>query len=119
MRMEYQKGLLQGSDLEGIRAGLMAECDREHKRLIKVIERDHLTAKLILQGLQEPQTSGAYQMARSFMDDFQNAQGQKEKPNPRTAEIMRLLRGDGSELKIDDDAEGGVTDGTAEPGKVD
>ena len=119
MRMEFQRALCAESDLDGVMAALVASADAEHRRVVKAIERDHMACKLIQRGLQEPQTSEAFRVAQAFMDDYRKTWSKQKGTDARTAEIIKLLKGDGSELKIDDDADGGVTDGTAEPGKAD
>ena len=118
MRVEFKRGLLSGSDLDGVKSGLLAEAEREHKRVVRSIERDFLAARLILEGLREPETSQAFKLARGFMNDFERQHGDRKEIDPQMAEVIRLLKGDGSELKIDDDADGGGDDGT-EPGKAD
>lgn len=118
MRVEFKRGLLAGSDLDGVKSGLLAEAEREHKRVVRSIERDFLAARLILEGMREPETSQAFKLARAFMDDFERQHGDRKEIDPQMAKVIRLLKGE-EKLTIDDDADGGVTDGTAEPGKAD
>lgn len=107
MRMEFQKGLANRSDLSGIRGLLISHADAHHRQVLKSIERDFLTAQLIVAGLEEPPTSEAYRIARGFLDDFERGGAPKKKPEDD--EVLRLLKGE-TELTID----GGEEDGTAE-----
>lgn len=114
MRQEFQRALVNKSDLTGIKCQLVSNADSQHRAILKAIERDFLACQLIVAGLAESPASEAYRVSRAFIDDFERAGKPKRKP-AEDDEVLRLLKGE-TELRID----GGAEDGTAEePGKAD
>lgn len=96
--------------MDEVRSNLIKTAEAEHRRVLKAIERDTLTARLIEAGLKERPSSEAYKVARAFLDDCNRACGQAERE--ADAEILQYLKAD--DLKIDDDEGGQTDDGTAD-----
>lgn len=104
MRQEFKVALVRDTDLDIVKADLLASLERDHKRAMQAVERDYTMSKLILAGLKEPINCEAHKMADSFLKDYRRTHGKRENLSAKDDETLRRLMED--PLIIDEEGKG-------------
>lgn len=98
MRVEFQKALVDGGNLEIVSHTLKNDAERIYKQKCRRIDDDFKAALLIQEGLKEDPNTQVYKLSKAYIDTYKNDHKSKDPEAKEQENIVELLKAEANTM---------------------